>query len=65
MQRWQSMKAQQWYYFKPTPQTLYIPMLVLGSVAIYAYAFYSRRTAREKNYRAGNVSYRDRKFKFI
>lgn len=65
MQRWQSMKSQQWYYFKPNAKTGLVTGFVLLSCLGYGHWFKVRRDAREKLYREGKVSYRDREFKFV
>jgi len=64
LQRWMSLRAQQWHYFKPTPKTLYYPLLVIVSIGLYGYAFFVSRRSKDTAYRRGEVSYADRDFKF-
>jgi hypothetical protein len=65
MQRWQSLKAQQWYYFKPTPKTFVWPFIVVTTCFGFGHFLKIRRERREAIYRQGLVSYRDRDFKFL
>ncbi|XP_021948526.1 uncharacterized protein LOC110846178 [Folsomia candida] len=65
LQRWQSLKAQQYYYFKPTSKTIFWPILVVSTCFGYGHWMKLRRAKREAAYRQGLVSYRDREFKFI
>jgi len=65
LQRWQSMRAQHWYYFKPTPKTLWVPAIAVFLCAAYGHLLAVRHEKREKSYRQGLVSYKDREWKFI
>jgi len=65
MQRWISMRAQQWHYFKPSPKNFLLPAFVVFSCWAAGHWFHVRRTADEARYRRGEISYRDREFKFV
>ncbi|CAL8121642.1 unnamed protein product [Orchesella dallaii] len=65
LQRWQSMRAQQFYYFKPNPKTGMWAAFVAFTCLAYGHMFKVSRTNKDKKYRAGLVSYRDREFKFV
>jgi len=65
MQRWQSMRAQQWHYFKPSMSTYIWPVAVLAACLGYGHLIHLDRSAREKKIRNGEVAYADRRFKFL
>jgi len=65
MQRWISMRAQQLHYFKPTPKNFVIPFFVVFTCWLAGRWFTVDRRGKEERYRRGEVSYRDRDFKFV
>lgn len=52
-------------HFKPTSKTLQALMVVVIPMFAYGYWIKSDRDRREQEYRTGQVSYKDRRFKFI
>jgi NADH dehydrogenase (ubiquinone) 1 beta subcomplex subunit 4 len=64
LQRWLSMRAQNYHYFKPNPRTLIYPIGFLSVVAGYAWLLKSDRDKKEHLYRTGQISHKDRKNKF-
>jgi len=65
MQRWMSMRAQQYPFFKRNPKTLLYPLIVLSTCFGYGHWIKRRREKREITYRTGQVAYKDRSFKFV
>lgn len=66
MQRFQAMRASYSEYFKPTAKTFRAGMLMVVIPIVFAATIFKReRGGREKLYRSGEISYRDRPFKFI
>uniref|UniRef100_A0A1B6D6E1 NADH dehydrogenase [ubiquinone] 1 beta subcomplex subunit 4 n=1 Tax=Clastoptera arizonana TaxID=38151 RepID=A0A1B6D6E1_9HEMI len=65
IQRYMSHKVAMYNYFKPTPKTSFWGFLVfilpLGGMMYY---FKTSRDKDEELYRTGQISYRDRNFKF-
>ncbi|ODM90468.1 NADH dehydrogenase [ubiquinone] 1 beta subcomplex subunit 4 [Orchesella cincta] len=64
LQRWQSMRAQQYYYFKPNVKTGLWSAFIVFTCFAYGKLFGITRAAKEKEFRTGMVSYADREFKF-
>ncbi|KAG8227593.1 hypothetical protein J437_LFUL000692 [Ladona fulva] len=66
LQRFMSMKATAYDHFKPTPKSgAYAFALVVAPIVLYTWWMKTSRDAIEKKLRAGEVAYKDRKFKFI
>ncbi|GAB0097151.1 uncharacterized protein DMENIID0001_127590 [Sergentomyia squamirostris] len=66
MQRFQAARVTQFEHFKPNFKTAKRGFfIVLLPIVAYAWLMKSERSAREHQYRTGQVAYRDRKFKFI
>lgn len=66
LQRFQAARVTQYDHFKPNFKTARKGFfLVLFPIVAYAYMLKKERSGREHLYRTGQVSYRDRKFKFI
>ncbi|XP_062716190.1 uncharacterized protein LOC134291865 [Aedes albopictus] len=64
--RFQAMRVNHFEHFKPTGRTLKIGMLTtVIPIVAYAIMMKRERDAREKEYRTGQVAYKDRRFKFI
>lgn len=60
------MRASQWEYFKPNAKTSrYGLWCVIVPVAVMIYLVKGERDGKEHLYRTGQVSYRDRTFKFV
>lgn len=60
------MRVSNYEHFKPTGRSLRVGMgLVVLPIVIYAWALNKEREIREKQYRNGEVAYKDRRFKFI
>lgn len=66
MQRFQAMRVSNFEHFKPTLKSFGTGMFVVV-LPIIAYTWFLKyeRDTREAAVRTGQVSYRDRKFKFI
>ncbi|XP_067674371.1 NADH dehydrogenase [ubiquinone] 1 beta subcomplex subunit 4-like [Haliotis asinina] len=66
IQRFMSMRASQADYFKASPKTVWQGFaFVVFPVALLSYLTISGRREREKKYRAGEISYKDRPWKFM
>ncbi|XP_055711565.1 uncharacterized protein LOC129806812 [Phlebotomus papatasi] len=66
LQRFQAARVTQYDHFKPNFKTARKGFfVVLFPIVAYAYMLKKERSGREHLYRTGQVSYRDRKFKFI
>ncbi|XP_065367389.1 uncharacterized protein ND-B15 [Calliphora vicina] len=64
--RFQSMRVSNFEHFKPTGHAFRIGMgLVMLPIVVYAWALNKEREGRERQYRNGEVAYKDRRFKFI
>lgn len=64
--RFQAMRVSYTEFFKPTGKSLFHGVaLVLAPLFIISTLVYREREERENRYRNGEVSYRDRQFKFI
>jgi len=64
--RFQAMRISHYEHFKPTGRSFRVGMFtVVLPIAIYAWALKRERDGREQKYRAGEVAYKDRRFKFI
>jgi len=59
-----SMRANEYYYFKPTGKTLLGPLVVFGSIGLFALLLKTSRGNWEEKYRTGQISYRERQNKF-
>lgn len=60
------MRINNYEHFKPTFKSFKTGFLfVVLPIVVYALAMKNERDGREKLYRTGQVSYADRKFKFI
>ncbi|XP_018010471.1 uncharacterized protein LOC108667883 [Hyalella azteca] len=64
IQRWMAMKATTNEFFRPTPKTSLIGFLNVVPIGILFYFLYTSRLEKERIYRSGQMSYRDRRFKF-
>jgi len=64
LQRWISMKAWQYHYFKPNTKTLIYPIGFIAAVVGYAWLLKWDRDGKEHLYRTGQISHRDRRNKF-
>lgn len=65
-QRFQAMRVSHFEHFKPTGRSFRVGFfLVVAPIIFFALAFKTHREGREKKFRNGEVSYRDRQFKFI
>lgn len=61
-----AMKATQYDHFKATPKTVGYGILgMLVPILGYAWILYCDREKREKQFRNGEVAYKDRLFKLI
>ncbi|KAK5650323.1 hypothetical protein RI129_001352 [Pyrocoelia pectoralis] len=66
LQRYQALKATSREYFKPSLQNIRFGLFaVVIPMFLYGYAIKRERENRETLYRTGQVSYKDRNFKFI
>ncbi|XP_046670749.1 NADH dehydrogenase [ubiquinone] 1 beta subcomplex subunit 4 [Homalodisca vitripennis] len=66
IQRWMAMEATKYNFFKPTTKNAVIGFAVyLLPVGITMYLVKTQREAKERKFRSGMVSYRDREYKFI
>lgn len=66
MFRQMAMRAKQYDHFRPTPKTAFVGLSVLALPCIlYGWAIMSHRNSKEASFRNGEVSYRDRQFKFV
>ncbi|XP_055694036.1 uncharacterized protein LOC129796267 [Lutzomyia longipalpis] len=66
LQRFQAARVTQYEHFKPNFKTTRKGFfLVLLPITLYGWMMKREREGREHLYRTGQVSYRDRKFKFI
>ncbi|XP_066993385.1 NADH dehydrogenase [ubiquinone] 1 beta subcomplex subunit 4 [Anabrus simplex] len=65
IQRFMSMTVSGYDHFKPTPRSTAWGLIIVAPIVLYAWWLKSSRDAQEKLYRTGQVSYRDRRFKFI
>lgn len=66
LQRFMSMRATGYEYFRPTPRSgAFAFGLVIAPIAIYTWLIKMHRDSVEKKLRSGEVAYKDRKFKFI
>ncbi|CAO1410784.1 unnamed protein product [Diamesa serratosioi] len=64
--RFQAMRVNNYEHFKPTFKSFRTGFLtVVAPILLYAWAIKSERDGREEKCRTGQVSYADRKFKFI
>lgn len=64
--RFQAMRVSNFEHFRPTGHAFRRGLFaVVLPIALYGWALKSERDCREKKYRTGQVSYADRKFKFI
>ncbi|XP_055372646.1 NADH dehydrogenase [ubiquinone] 1 beta subcomplex subunit 4 [Condylostylus longicornis] len=64
--RFQAMKVNHYEHFKPTYKSFKVGMLaVFLPIAVYAWMMKTERDGREKQYRTGQVAYKDRQFKYI
>ncbi|XP_037029735.1 uncharacterized protein LOC119069717 [Bradysia coprophila] len=63
--RHQSMRISAVDYFRPTTKSLRSLLLVVVPMLTYGYWIKSDRDRREQEYRTGQISYKDRRFKFI
>ncbi|KAG0730262.1 NADH dehydrogenase [ubiquinone] 1 beta subcomplex subunit 4 [Chionoecetes opilio] len=66
LQRFMSMKATQYDYFKPTPKASFMGLMFIA-VPIIGYGLLLKRDKeqQEMRIRTGQVSYADREFKFL
>lgn len=66
MQRFQAMRVSHFEHFKPTAKSFGMGMAcVVLPIVGYCWFLKNERDGREAAVRTGQVSYRDRKFKFI
>lgn len=66
LQRFQAMRVSHFEHFKPTGKSFRIGFfLVVAPVIFFAMAFKTQRGNLEQKIRNGEISYRDRRFKFI
>lgn len=66
MQRFHAMRVSHTEHFRPTGKTFRMGFfLVIAPIICFALAIERERGGREAKYRNGEVSYRDRLFKFI
>lgn len=66
MQRFQAMRVSHTEHFRPTGKSFRMGFfLVIAPIVLFALAMEKERGGREAKYRNGEVSYRDRLFKFI
>lgn len=66
MMRFQAMRVSYTDHFKPTGKSLFHGFTILvAPLLIFGTLIYRERQERERKYRNGEVSYRDREFKFI
>lgn len=66
MQRFLSMRATLWDQFKPAPKNfLFAFSVTVIPVAFLTYLLQTTRDKRERQYRNGEISYRDREYKFV
>lgn len=64
--RFQAMRVNNFEHFKPNGYTFRLGMsVVVLPIILYAWAMKAERAGRERQYRNGEVSYKDRGFKFI
>ncbi|XP_073844609.1 NADH dehydrogenase (ubiquinone) B15 subunit [Musca autumnalis] len=64
--RYQAMRVNHFEHFKPTGHAFRVGMgVVVLPIILYAWALKAEREGREKQYRNGEVAYKDRLFKFI
>lgn len=66
MMRFQAMRVSHFEHFRPTGKSAFWGLaLCVFPIALIHFAQRKERDAREEKYRNGEVSYRDREFKFI
>ncbi|EDV37574.1 uncharacterized protein Dana_GF11341 [Drosophila ananassae] len=66
LSRFQAMRVSNYEHFKPTGKSFRTGLFaVVLPIALYAWALKAERDSREEKYRTGQVSYKDRQFKFI
>lgn len=66
LQRWHAMRVSHFEHFKPTGNALRTGLLcVVAPIVLYTWWLKSDRDRRELAFRTGQVSYKDRQFKFI
>lgn len=66
IQRFMAMRFTTFEHFKPNPKTSFYGLAIIGiPLTVFAYFLKKSRDEKEYEYRTGQVSYRDRKFKFI
>lgn len=66
MMRFQAMRTSHTDFFKPTPKSAFYGLgIVVIPIAILYTLVYKERSERERKCRSGEISYRNREFKFI
>jgi len=66
VQRFLSMRANHWEQFKPTPKNAaFAFFLGLGPIIFFSWWIYKDRTEFEAKCRRGEISYKDRDWKYI
>lgn len=66
MMRFQAMRVSHFEHFRPTAKSAFWGLaLCVFPIALIHFAQRKERGAREERYRNGEVSYRDREWKFV